>query len=333
MSFGSTLIKGTRITDFTQTSAEVGKPIPFGYGRFVVSGNVIFAKLPPKETRHVQKQGKGGGVKQESFTYSTSYAIAFCKGEIQGYLWIKRNGKLVYSSDPNAPVEDKDYSTKWLRKSTLYNGTMEQMPDSTIESVVGIGKVSAFRGLAYIVLNDDDVTEGGGAVPNYEACVIATPPEAYLTSKPYPQLWADEADVGASLQMTMRDVLIYGEQEADAVTTGLKVRGGLLRNSLQNGEADPDNVTTGLAPRGGLLKLSPKGEAEPDAVTTGLEPRGGLLKLSPKGTQAPDAITTGLAPRGGELVDLREPANYVNQDGDSYTDQNGDNYNDLRLPT
>lgn len=182
--FGGGTIKGNRITDFAQTTATVGTVIPFGHGKFPVDGNVIFADLPPKESVTTKKQGKGG-VKQETYNYSLSYAVGFCKGPIYGYLWIKRNGKVVYTSDPNAPADDVAYAQKWLQKATLYYGTMEQLPDSTIEAAKGTGKVSAFRGLAYIVVEEDDVTEGGGAVPTYEAAVIATPPEVYMTSRPY----------------------------------------------------------------------------------------------------------------------------------------------------
>ena len=182
--FGSTTIKGTRITDFTQTSASVGTPIPFGYGRFVATGNVVFAALPPKETRTVKRQGKGG-VKQETFTYSMSYAIGFSIGPIFGYYWIKRNGKVVYTQDPNVPIEDKEYATKWSANVQFYFGERSQLPSSIIESYKGTGKVSAMKHLAYIVPDQDDVTNEGGSVPSYEACVIATPPEAYLTTHPY----------------------------------------------------------------------------------------------------------------------------------------------------
>jgi hypothetical protein len=47
--FGSTVIKGNRLTEFSETTATVGTVKPFGYGRFTSSGNVMFAPLPPKE--------------------------------------------------------------------------------------------------------------------------------------------------------------------------------------------------------------------------------------------------------------------------------------------
>lgn len=183
--FGSVTVKGNRLTDFASQTAAVGIPIPFGFGKFPCEGNVIFAPMPPKEHVRKKKQGKGG-VKTEEYTYTLSYAVAFCEGPIFGFWSIRRNGKIVWSNDPNASVEDKAYSAKWAQKATFYLGTETQMPDSTIESYKGAGRVSAHRGLAYIVVEDDDVTDNGGAVPTYEAVVIASPPDVYLTSRPYP---------------------------------------------------------------------------------------------------------------------------------------------------
>ena len=182
--FKSTVIKGTRITDFSNTSASVGNPLPFIYGAVPVDGQVIWAPLPPKEHVSKKRQGKGG-VKQEVYTYTLSYAIEFCRGPIVKFLWIKRNGKVVHTTDPSAPIEDQEYAAKWAEKVSFYYGTTDQNPDSTIEAYEGSGNVSAFRRNAYIVVEDDDVTEGGGAVPTYEACVVAVG-TLYLTSPLYP---------------------------------------------------------------------------------------------------------------------------------------------------
>lgn len=192
--FGSITVKGNRLTEFAQQTAAVGTPIPFGFGRFAVEGNVIFAPMPPKEHVKKKKQGKGGGVTTVTYTYTLSYAVAFCEGPIYGYWTIKRNGKVVWTQDPNATIEDQAYADKWAQKATFYYGTETQLPDSTIESYKGVGQVSAHRGIAYIVVEDDDVTDGGGAVPTYEAVVMASPPDLYLTSPPYPILASESMD-------------------------------------------------------------------------------------------------------------------------------------------
>ncbi len=297
--FGATVIKGTRITDFTNTSASVGNVIPWGVGRFVAPGNVIWAPLPPKEQRKVVRQGKGG-VKQETFTYTLSYSIAFSKGPIYGFWWIKRNGKIVYTRDPNAPAEDQQYAAKWLQRATLYNGGEDQLPDSTIESYEGMGQVTAHKDISSIVVEDDDVTNEGGAVPSYEACVIATPPEAYLTSKPYP---IDAADVTSlslkfnSANLTTRLKRTYGEDAAqldssltwgilkdayvkvpyeDDVILDTSLEGGQLRSLLINTNYN-DDITLSASLDSGQLKRLLVQQPYNDNITLSASLEGGAL--------------------------------------------------------
>lgn len=297
--FGATVIKGTRITDFTNTSASVGNVIPWGVGRFVAPGNVIWAPLPPKEQRKVVRQGKGG-VKQETFTYTLSYSIAFSKGPIYGFWWIKRNGKIVYTRDPNAPAEDQQYAAKWLQRATLYNGGEDQLPDSTIESYEGMGQVTAHKDISSIVVEDDDVTNEGGAVPSYEACVIATPPEAYLTSKVYPQLMASDARLAARpVGGNLVRLLYESNMQPDEAELGVAPVGGDMF------EVPPpeflDEAELDLAPVGGELKEPPPYYFD-DAAELGAEPTAGNLAVPPLGTMQDDEVDIGLGPTGGALV-------------------------------
>lgn len=297
--FGSTTIKGTRITDFAQTSADVGSTIPFLYGRAPVKGNVIFAALPPKENRQVKRQGKGG-VKQETFTYTTSYAIAFCRGPIQGYWWIKRNGKVVYSQDPAAPIEDKDYAAKWAAKVMMYNGTSSQMPSSMIEAIKGTGRVSAFRYLAYIAVPDEDVTDGGGAIPSYEAVPIASPSEVWLTSKPYAQLIEQPVDVAVRVPFILIEELL---KDADAATdrerVDTRLTGGALAEAL--GVTLSDDEVVSIALTGGELKEPPVGNAE-DCEVDITTLSGGALTAVPTGYLKDDLEVNSIALTGGELT-------------------------------
>lgn len=295
--FGSTTIKGTRITDFAKTSADVGTTIPFLYGRAPVNGNVIFAHLPPDEHRQVKRQGKGG-VKQESFTYTTSYAIAFCRGPIQGYWWIKRNGKVVYSQDPAAPIEDKDYAAKWAAKVMMYNGTSGQLPNSMIESYKGSGRVSAFKYLAYIAVPNEDVTEGGGAIPSYEAVPIATPPEAYLTSKVYPQYFEDNVALSVGVYAYIQDLLQEASVARDAATEYISLTGGGLAEPL--GPQTQDQAIEAIAIVGGELRLPPIGYSD-DAMLDSVSVAGGALSVVPNGTIKQDNVVESIALTGGEL--------------------------------
>lgn len=297
--FGSTTIKGTRITDFSSTSADIGIPLPFGYGRVPAPGNIIFAPMPPVEHRQVKRQGKGG-VKQETFTYTLSYAVAFMQGPTFGWWWIKRNGKIVYTQDPNAPIEDKDYAAKWAQRVNFYNGTMDQLPDSVIESYEGAGNVSAFRKLVYFTVEDEDVTDNGGAPPNYEACLIATPPEAYLTSLPYPQFMQEAANQDLAVTGGSLVLLLYeSEMQDDNVDQDVGPTGGELF------EVPPpeftDDTEMDIGPTGGDLFAPPPANLEDDMVEPSLGPTNGTLKIPPLGTLQDEDVDVNLGPTGGSL--------------------------------
>lgn len=226
--FGSITIKGNRLTDFAAQTATVGIPIPFGFGKFPCEGNVIFAPMPPKEHVKKKKQGKGG-VKTEEYSYTLSYAIAFCEGPIFGFWTIKRNGKIVWTQDPDASVDDLAYAAKWAQKATFYYGTETQLPDSTIESYKGAGNVSAFRGLAYIVVEDDDVTDNGGAVPTYEAICIGIG-TAYATSPSYVVEYLEDLAIQPQLQDMMLRDLYHETAEDEAVSLSPSLQSIMLRS-------------------------------------------------------------------------------------------------------
>jgi len=182
-------IKGPRLSDArTQTSRD-GVVIPYGWGRFPTAGNIIWQQPGVTEHKKTERQGKGGP-EVTTYTYTRSYAVAICEGPITGLLQIKRNGKLVYDSRDDATLlqEYEDYgietstaqervrgqramNTKLLDNAIVYTGTETQSPDPTIEEWLGVNNVPSYRGIAYIVFTDDDVTDLQGAIPQYEFVV------------------------------------------------------------------------------------------------------------------------------------------------------------------
>ena len=266
--FRSTVIPGNKLTDFAATTAQVGIPIPFGYGEYVVGGNILWAHLPPKENVTRRRQGKGG-VKTETYTYTLSYAVSFGLGPVSSYKWIERQGKIVYTTDPNAPVEDKEYAQKWLQRATIHLGGKNQLPDSTIEAVEGSGQVSAFKHLTYIVLEEEDVTESGGAPPNYRACLYRGSAKSY-TTPPYPITTSSKA--GLSVEFTsgeirtvVRDAIA---QEAEA-NLFIAFTGGTLKPPIVDAFAEQTETNLSIAFVGGMLK-SPIVDADAEATESNL---------------------------------------------------------------
>lgn len=267
---------GPRLTDASSQTSTVGGVIPFGFGIFTTAGNLIWAD-DLKEHKKSERAGKGGGQKNITYTYTRSYAIGVCEGIVFRYMWIKRNGKLVYAHDPaalgvamgwtGAQISDlAAASNKFMERCRIHYGTKDQMPDATITAVEGVGNVSAFRDLSYITVRDDDLTNTSGAVPQYEFCVDATEPEAYLTSQPYAQL------------------------VKEAVQNRPAVAGGSLRTILKAADVEPDLVLNSPGVVGGLLYIFNPPDLKPDETT--LEPgvQGGTMK-SPTEGHVFDSVT------------------------------------------
>lgn len=305
--------QGPRLEDASAQTSNDGVPIPFGYGVFTCAGNVIWSdKLI--EHKHTERVGKGGGSqKQTTYTYTRSYAIGICEGQIHGLLWVKKNGKLVYSSNPaqlgammhwNAQqiADLVASSNEFLKETTIYYGSESQMPDSTIVAVEGMGNVSAHRGLAYIVIENEDLTNTGGAISQHEFCVQGTPPEAYLTSKPYDQFWEDTAYIAATPQFVLRDLMAAADLQPDAIEQGVTPVGGALISIYKNALTEDDHIQHGVTPVGGSLLLAIQyAELQADAIQQGVTAVGGRLVDIPLGKQEPDAIQQGVTPVGGQL--------------------------------
>jgi hypothetical protein len=74
-------IKGPRLTDLAVTASTYGQVIPELYGTMRLGGNMIWT-AGIKEHKH--KSGGKGGPKQVTYSYTASFAIAFCKGAVDG---------------------------------------------------------------------------------------------------------------------------------------------------------------------------------------------------------------------------------------------------------
>lgn len=272
---------GPRLEDASQQTSTVGGVIPFGYGVFTCAGNIIWADRLV-EHKKTERVGKGGSEKQTTYTYTRSYAIGVCEGPIHEYLWVKVNGKLVYASDPaglaaamgwtGQMVDDLVASSnEWLQSTTLYMGTDTQMPDSTIVAVEGVGNVSPFRNLAYIVKENEDLTDMRGAVSQHEFCVRATPPEAYLTSKPYLVYGHDGMGVGHDFGVG--DLIPQAKQidgATEQIGVGMTFGTAALRAPVVSVVMPPEEIQPGMTFGTAILRapVIPLGPQPPEETQT-----------------------------------------------------------------
>lgn len=152
--------EGARLADLAVQTSTYGKSIPIIYGTMRIGGNIIWS-MPIKETATTTSSssaggGKGGGGKvtqsATSYSYSVTLAIGICEGAVDEIMRVWADAKLL------------DLSQYTLR---MYKGDEEQLPDSFIQAIEGTSNTPAYRGLAYVVLEDFPLADFGNRIPNF----------------------------------------------------------------------------------------------------------------------------------------------------------------------
>ena len=148
--------EGPRLESFQVQASNEGAPVLRVFGRARVSGQVIWAANFRETITEETQSGKGARLAPQTTTvnylYSISIAIGLCEGEIA------RIGRVWADGKPF------DLSPHNFR---LYQGSEDQQPDNLIEAVEGNGNAPAFRGLAYIVLEDLPLAQFGNRIPQF----------------------------------------------------------------------------------------------------------------------------------------------------------------------
>jgi hypothetical protein len=151
----NTVQLGPRLSEITLQTAEYGRTIPIIYGVAKLAGNIIWASdLHEHRQDHYQRSGKFSkrSLVSSQFYYSISLAIAICEGEVNEILRVWADDCLI---DP--------------RKFTyrFYPGNETQMPDPLIESIQGVFKTPAFRGLSYVVIENLPLNDFANHIPQF----------------------------------------------------------------------------------------------------------------------------------------------------------------------
>ncbi|MGO4853161.1 baseplate multidomain protein megatron [Phaeovulum sp. W22_SRMD_FR3] len=167
---GSQAVEGPRVDRFRLSSASEGDPVARVWGRMRLAGQVIWA------TRFVETQSTSGGgkgvpsqPKVTSYSYSVSLALALCEGEIL------RVGRIWADGIELAPTE---------LNFRVYAGGEDQLPDPKIAAVEGAGMAPAYRGIAYVVIEDLALERFGNRVPQFTFEVVRAAQGALVDSVP-----------------------------------------------------------------------------------------------------------------------------------------------------
>ncbi|MBM1556893.1 glycoside hydrolase/phage tail family protein [Sulfitobacter mediterraneus] len=155
---GADAVETGKVDRFRLTNAGEGSAISQVYGRMRMGGHLIWAS-DFIETVAVSGGGKGSRPSPEvsEYSYAVSLAIGICEGKIT------RIGRVWADGEEVAP---KDLNMR------VYDGTSDQLPDPVMEAIEGAGRVPAYRGTAYVVMEDLSLAQFGNRIPQFSFEVI-----------------------------------------------------------------------------------------------------------------------------------------------------------------
>lgn len=253
---------GPRLTEMHLTTSVEGTSIQKGVGRMRIGGQVIWA-AQFKENQVTQSQsagGKGGGgstTTNISYTYSLSFAVAFCEGNDLthlGRVWIDGN-----------EVDLSKYNVQF------YPGSETQQPAPLIEAIEGVENTPAYRGIAYLLFEDLPLASFGNRLPQVTAEIVvplATDDEDDLSN--LGRSWQLIPGTGEFIYGTRKYVRLLSEVVSDSSSVSENVHNNF---NIPDVEASLDILT----------KVQPNLDAISIVVTWfGTDLRAGQCRIVPK---------------------------------------------------
>lgn len=169
-------------------SSSYGSPIAWGYGGYVIAGQVIWeSQIQVHQTQ--QSSGGKGGPTSTVYTYTVSAAISFGFGP-GNITRIWADTKLIYDATAKGPIAiDTGLSTTGKSTTnaittpfepTFYSGTADQLPDPTVQAAVGVNNCSGYRDQIYMVINNFPLADFADRLPNFRAEVSTNTELAYI---------------------------------------------------------------------------------------------------------------------------------------------------------
>lgn len=254
MGAGSEAIEVGRVDRFRLMGASEGSSVAQIWGRMRVGGQVIWATEFQENAR--RSGGKGAPQpKTTSYSYSVSIAVALCEGEITrvGRIWA--DGLEIAPDSLNLRV---------------YTGSEAQLPDPKVVAVEGAGLAPAYRGIAYVVIEDLELSSYGNRVPQFTFEVV----------RPAQGVFADDV---VDLPRAVRGVaLVPGTGEYALATTAVHYNQGLgvNRSANVNSASGKTDFATSLEQLG--QELPNCGSVSLIVSWFGDDLRCGLCKVQPK---------------------------------------------------
>jgi hypothetical protein len=155
---GSAAVEAPGIDRLRLTSAAEGADVAQVFGRMRLGGQVIWASdFREITTRSGGGKGAPAAPAMTATSLRVSLALALCAGPVShiGRIWA--DGVEIAATDLTLH---------------LHHGDEDQLPDATISAHLGQGNVPAYRGTAYVVIEDMDLAPYGNRIPHLTFEVI-----------------------------------------------------------------------------------------------------------------------------------------------------------------
>ena len=154
--------EGARLAELKVTTSSYGVPMARHFGRMRVAGQIVWST---DLIEHREKHGNGkGNAATINYTYTASFAVALASRPIKSVGRIWADGKLLRGAAGDMKVGGT---------FRLHTGEGDQPADSLLAAAEGAGRCPAYRGLAYVVFEELQLTDFGNRIPTLSFEVIA----------------------------------------------------------------------------------------------------------------------------------------------------------------
>jgi hypothetical protein len=220
---GAAPVEAGRVDRLRVMGSSEGAPLPRCFGRIRVPGQLIWSSrfLENVSTQRVGGKGSRRGRQTvREYGYSISLALALCEGDVI------RVGRIWADGQPLAQA-----GLTWR----LHTGGEDQLPDPLIAAIEGEENAPAYRGTAYVVIEDLELAPFGNRIPqlNFEVFRAPAPKAAGLAAAPSNNIRAV--------------ALVPGTGEyalATAPVTLERSRGNTIVTNVNNDRGVPDFVSS-----------------------------------------------------------------------------------------
>lgn len=181
---GQGSVSGPRLKELEITTSSYGTVLGRHFGRMRVPGTIIWS------TDLVESSETNGGKNQPNVTtyaYTVSFAVALSSRPIASIGRIWADGRLLRGEEGDLKVDGE---------MRIHTGQEDQASDPLIAEIEGADLSPAYRGLAYVVFEDLDLSEFYNRIPALTFEIIAD--ETFGLAQIVEEL-VDEADADVPL--------------------------------------------------------------------------------------------------------------------------------------